>query len=263
MLAGGAAALGRSQALDAAGTVLDGNLAAAVALAVLGGLVSFASPCVLPLVPGFLGYITGLSAASAESRRERRVLVTAAVLFVIGFTAVFVAIAVTFSALGVALLTHKGALMRVGGVLVILLALWLMGVGGGWSWQPRWRPGAGLAGAPLLGAVFGLGMSACTGPVLGAIITLSTSLSGDGSAIARGTVLAVAYSLGMGLPFVAVAAGLGWATRASRWLRDHHRLIAYGGGVLLVIVGLLMVAGLWEQATTWLQSRAVGFETSL
>lgn len=247
--------------MSAGSTIASGALPLAVVVAVAGGVVSFASPCVLPLVPGFLGYVTGLSDVSLQRRRRSR-LVLGAFLFVLGFSAVFVAVFLTASALGTLLLQHQGLLMRIGGVVVVLLGLVFLGVGGQRGWQPRWRPAAGLAGAPLLGVVFGLGMSPCISPVLGSIATLSTTMSGDSGLIRRGLVLAVAYSLGMGLPFLLIAAGWTWASRASRWLRDHHRPIQVVGGVLLVVVGLLMVTGLWETVTTTIQSDLVQrFET--
>ncbi len=152
--------------------------------------------------------------------------------------------------------------MRVGGVVVIALALVFLGLGTQRTWQPSWRPAAGLAGAPLLGVVFGLGMSPCTGPTFAAILALTVPLSGGGSGVARGVVLAVAYSLGLGLPFLLIAGGYSRAGRASGWLRRHHRAIQVVGGVLLLAVGLLLVTGVWDTLTAQLQSRLVsGFET--
>lgn len=248
---------------DASSTILSGSLPIAVLLAVAGGVVSFASPCVLPLVPGFLGYVTGLSDVSLEQRQRSRLLAGAS-LFVLGFSVVFIAIAVTASAIGTALLEYRGLLMRVGGVLVIVMALLLLGFGPQRTWHPRWKPAAGLAGAPLLGVIFGLGMSPCVGPVFGAIFTLSNTLSTDGNLVIRGLVLAVAYCLGLGLPFLLIAGGYSRAGQASRWLRDHHRPIQVAGAVLLILVGLLMVTGLWESVITTVQARLVSeFRTVL
>lgn len=236
--------------------VLSGPLLLAVAVAALAGLVSFASPCVLPLVPGFLGYVGGMTPAAARgdvpSGRWR--VVVGALLFVAGFSAVFIAMSVVISSLGLALAQHQGLLLRVGGAVVVALGLvMLLQPTGGLS--VRWRPAAGLGGAPLLGVVFGLGFSACTGPALAAIQTLGTSiLPGDG-AVGRALVLAVAYCVGLGLPFVLVAAGLGWVSRGSRWLRDHYLLVQRVGGGLLVVLGLLMVLGVWAEATAWVQTR--------
>ncbi|ANS78816.1 Cytochrome c-type biogenesis protein CcdA [Serinicoccus hydrothermalis] len=251
--------------------VLTGPLLLAVGVAALAGVVSFASPCVLPLVPGFLGYLGGMAPgrpggagparAGADPARGR--LVLGAVLFVLGFTAVFLLMSVAISGLGLALVEHQRLLLRVGGAVVVALGL-VMILQPGASWQLRWRPAAGLAGAPLLGVAFGLGFTACTGPALAAIQTLGTSiLPGEGQ-LARAVVLGTAYSLGLGLPFVLVAAGLGWVSRASRWLRDRHLLIQRVGGTLLVVLGLLMVTGVWAGLTAWVQAHLVsGFETVL
>jgi cytochrome c-type biogenesis protein len=137
------------------------------------------------------------------------------------------------------------------------MALVFLGVGSNRTFAPRWKPAAGLAGAPLLGMVFGLGWAPCTGPTFGAIVALSTALSGDQQAIGRGVGLAMAYSFGLGLPFLMIAAGYASAGRASRWLQAHHRGIQVCGGVLLLAVGLLLVTGLWESVTTAIQSDLV------
>ena len=246
---------------DAGTTIASGALPLALVLALVAGFVSFASPCVLPLVPGFLGYVTGLSDVALEKRGRGRLLL-GALLFVLGFSVVFIAVSATASAVGAALFAHRLLLMRAGGVVVIALALVFLGLGTQRTWQPSWRPAAGLAGAPLLGVVFGLGMSPCTGPTFAAILALTVPLSGGGGGVARGVVLAVAYSLGLGLPFLLIAGGYSRAGRASGWLRRHHRAIQVVGGVLLLTVGLLLVTGVWDTLTAQLQSRLVsGFET--
>ena len=241
---------------DAAGAITTGALPLAVLVALAAGFVSFASPCVLPLVPGFLGYVTGLSGVSLEQRGRGR-LMLGALLFVLGFSIVFIAVAVTVSAAGTLLTEHQSVLMRGGGVVVILMALMFLGSGRLATLHPGWKPAAGLAGAPLLGMVFGLGWAPCTGPTFGAIIALSTALSGDQHLIARGIGLATAYSVGLGVPFLMIAGGYSRAGRASRWLREHYRGIQIAGGALLLVVGLLLVTGLWEIVTTSMQSRLV------
>ncbi len=244
--------------------VLSGPLLLAVAVAALAGLVSFASPCVLPLVPGFLGYVGGMAPAPGRDdvRSGRWRVVAGTLLFVAGFSAVFIAMSVVISGLGLALAEHQGLLLRVGGAVVVALGLvMLLQPAGGVS--VRWRPAAGLGGAPLLGVVFGLGFSACTGPALAAIQTLGTSiLPGDG-AVGRALVLAVAYCVGLGLPFVLVAAGMGWVSRGSRWLRDHYLTVQRVGGGLLVLLGLLMVLGVWAEAMAWVQSRLTNSFTTV
>ena len=163
-------------------TIISGALPLAVLVAVAAGLVSFASPCVLPLVPGFLGYVTGLSDVALADRRRSRMILGAA-LFVAGFSVVFIIGALAVSAAGAALAAHQSLLTRIGGAIVIVLALVFLGVGAGMGSQremrTHWRPAAGLAGAPLLGAAFAVGWSPCTGPTLGAIYSLAAPLAGD------------------------------------------------------------------------------------
>lgn len=235
--------------------VLSGPLLLAAAIAALAGLVSFASPCVLPLVPGYLGYLSGMTShASNAAATARWRPMAGAALFVVGFSAVFIAMSVVISSLGLALAQHQGLLLRLGGAVVLALGV-VMVLQPTAAVSVRWRPASGLSGAPLLGVVFGLGFSACTGPALAAIQTLGTSiLPGDG-AVGRAVVLAIAYCLGLGLPFVMVAAGMGWVSRVSRWLRNHHRILQRVGGGLLVLLGLLMVAGVWAEAMAWVQTR--------
>ncbi|MGC5582858.1 cytochrome c biogenesis CcdA family protein [Ornithinimicrobium sp. W1679] len=248
--------------------VLSGPLLGAVLVAALAGLVSFASPCVLPLVPGYLGYLGGMApgapgpvagadrAAGSVGRAGTWRPVAGAALFVLGFSVVFIAMSVVISGLGLALIEHQGLLLRIGGAVVVALGL-VMAMQPSFSWQPRWRPAAGLAGAPLLGVVFGLGFSACTGPALAAIQTLGTSIMpGTGpEMVGRAVVLAVAYCAGLGVPFLLVAAGMGRVSRGSSWLRDHHLVIQRVGGGLLVLLGLLMVTGVWAEVTAWIQAR--------
>lgn len=258
--------------------VLSGPLLLAAAVAALAGLVSFASPCVLPLVPGFLGYLGGMAPArtgapvtpstpthapGAPHTSGRWRLLLGALLFVLGFTAVFLAMSVVISGIGLALTEHQGLLLRLAGLVVIALGL-VMVLQPTAAWQVRWRPAAGLAGAPLLGIAFGLGFTACTGPALVAIQTLGTSILPGNDQVGRALVLGTAYSLGLGLPFLLMAAGLGWVSRASRWLRDHYLVVQRVGGALLVLIGLLMLTGVWAELTAWVQARLVsGFETVL
>lgn len=244
----------------------DGNLLLATGVAVLAGLVSFASPCVLPLVPGFLGFVTGATERPLEDQPRGRVVLGAA-LFVLGFTAVFLTGTLFAAAAGSFLRVHQETIVRAGGVLVVLLAFVFLGWGGTIgqrTWSPRWRPAAGLAGAPLLGVVFGLGWAPCMGPTLAMIYTLATNLAGDGHLIARGAILGLAYCLGLGVPFLLIAAGWSRAMETSAWLRRHQRGIHLFGGALLLVVGLLLVTGGWTDLVARLQAGLVSrFETLL
>jgi cytochrome c-type biogenesis protein len=248
-------------------SVATAALPLAVAVALAAGVVSFASPCVLPLVPGFLGYVTGLSDVALE-RRRRSSLVLGALLFVLGFTVVFIVLVALASAVSFVLREHLDLLTRIGGAVVIAFALVFLGVGSGFGTQRtmalRWKPAAGLAGAPLLGAAFALGWAPCTGPTLAAILALTAPLSADGGAVGRGVVLAVAYSLGLGVPFILIAAGYSRVGRASRWLRRHQQTIHVFGGTLLLVVGIFMVTGVWTTLVAFVQTQLVGgFETVL
>jgi cytochrome c-type biogenesis protein len=240
-----------------------GSLLLASAVALAAGLVSFASPCVLPLVPGFLGYVTGLSDESLE-RRSRGRLVVGALLFVLGFTVVFLIAAAALSAVGVAFREHQSALLRIGGAVVIVMGLLFLGAGKSYAAQLGWRPRAGLLGAPLLGAAFAVGWSPCWGPTLGAIQAMAAPISAEAGSIGRGLALAAVYSIGLGLPFILMAALWERAGRASAWLRRHRRPIQAFGGLMLIAVGLLMVTGLWENVITWLQTNLIAtFQVAL
>jgi cytochrome c-type biogenesis protein len=259
------------------GLVTDGPLLVAAAVAALVGLISFASPCVLPLVPGYLSYVAGLvgtgtpvaapapgggGTATAvrtdlDTRTPRARMVLGALLFVLGFTLVFVAFGALFGGLGRLLLEWSDVINRVLGVVTILLGLVFMGTAflGRIPLFQRTvrfsgRPGAGLAGAPLLGIVFGLGWTPCLGPTLAAV----NSLAYTEATAARGALLGVAYCLGLGIPFVLVALGARWAMGATSFLRRHARTVTRVGGAVLVVVGLLLVTGAWTELMGWLRS---------
>jgi cytochrome c-type biogenesis protein len=241
-------------------TVFDGSLLLAVPIAVAAGLVSFASPCVLPLVPGYLGYVTGLTGVDLERRRRSR-MVAGMALFVAGFSVVFIAMGVLAGALGGLLLTHQRLLGRVLGAVTIALGLVYLGALPLLAGERRLdvRPAAGLAAAPLLGATFGLSWTACTGPTLGVILNLGLA----GANPTRGGLLAVAYCIGLGLPFLAAGLAYRRAMGAFDVVRRHRVLVTRLGGALLVAVGVLLVTGVWDALMQSLKGSISGFETVL
>ncbi|WP_433276254.1 cytochrome c biogenesis CcdA family protein [Pseudonocardia xinjiangensis] len=246
---------------------VSGPLLLAVAVAVLAGAVSFASPCVVPLVPGYLAYLAGLVGADAPPAtlaevRQRQAgrwrVAGAAALFVAGFTVVFGVILVGVVWLSDALVDNQALLQRVGGVVMIVMGLAFVGLIPVLQNERRvhWVPRAGVWGAPLLGAVFGLGWVPCIGPTLAGVVAVA---AGTGGGSLRGVVLTLAYCAGLGLPFVLIALGASRAVRALGWLRRHTRVIQVAGGALMVAVGLLLVSGLWGGLLAELQTSVAGF----
>ncbi|MCB8957888.1 MAG: cytochrome c biogenesis protein CcdA [Nocardioides sp.] len=236
----------------------SGSLVLAVPVALVAGLVSFFSPCVIPLLPGYLSYATGLSGADlangvAGTRRGR--MFAGSVLFVLGFTVVFVILGTASGALGAWLVTWSRQLAVVLGVVMIALGLAFAG------WLPllnrEWRvhtvPAVGLAAAPVLGFLFGLGWTPCIGPTLAAISTLALQ---EGTA-ARGAFLSAVYALGLGLPFIAAGLAYEKALSAIGWIRRHQVWVMRAGGLMLVGVGILLITGWWAEAVNWVQVRLV------
>lgn len=238
--------------------VLGGPMLLALPAALLAGLVSFASPCVIPLVPGYLGYVTGLTGVDLERQRRGR-MVAGMALFVAGFTLVFVVLGVAVGALGSAVREWEDLITRVLGVFVIALGVVFLGRIPGLDFTARLsgRPAAGLWGAPLLGIVFGLSWTPCIGPTLAAVLALSL----DGGNALRGGVLAVAYCVGLGLPFVVVALAIRASAGALDFLRRHRIAIQRIGGGLLIFIGFALVSGLWGTWIRGLQGLVGGFET--
>jgi len=250
-------------------TAAAGPLLLALGVCVLAGLVSFASPCVVPLVPGYLSYLAAVVgvddsdiAADATARQlalktQRLRVAGSALLFVAGFTAVFVLGTVAVLGMTTTLITNQLLLQRVGGVLTIIMGLVFIGFIPALQRQARFTPLrlAGVAGAPLLGAVFALGWTPCLGPTLTGVIAVASAT--DGANVARGVALVIAYCLGLGIPFILLALGSGWAVHGFGWLRRHTRAIQIFGGLLLIAVGTALVTGAWNEFVSWLRDAFV------
>jgi cytochrome c-type biogenesis protein len=251
-------------------TAAAGPLLVALGISVLAGLVSFASPCVVPLVPGYLSYLAavvgledepGLGTPSADRgvaiRTARLRVAGAAALFVAGFTVVFVLGTVAVLGLTTTLLVNQLLLQRIGGVVTMLMGLVFVGFIPALQREARFTPRrlSTIAGAPLLGAVFALGWTPCLGPTLTGVIAVASAT--EGANVVRGVVLVIAYCLGLGIPFVLLAFGSARAVQGLGWLRRHTRGIQIFGGVLLILVGAALVTGLWADFISWVRDAFV------
>jgi cytochrome c-type biogenesis protein len=277
-------------------TVTDGPLLLALPVAAAAGLVSFLSPCVLPLVPGYLSYVTGLTGAEIGDDRPRGAAAPAAtpapttrdlpggatvtavdapapvrvrrgrvlagsLLFVAGFSAVFITSGAFFGYLGAELFEYRAVLERLLGALVIVLGLGFLGLLPTLQRSVRFSrlPSPGLAGAPLLGVLFGVGWTPCLGPTLAAVQTLAYTQASAG----RGAILTAAYCAGLGVPFVLTGLAFRRALGAFAVVRRHYAVVMRVGGALLIVVGLLLLSGLWETAMTEVRHWVSGFETAV
>ncbi|MFD7922929.1 cytochrome c biogenesis CcdA family protein [Streptomyces sp. NPDC059740] len=242
-------------------TVLSGALLVALPVALAGGLVSFFSPCVLPLVPGYMSYVTGVTGTDlAEARRGR--MFAGAALFVLGFTAVFVSSGALFGYFGYTLRSYEGVISKVLGALMIVLGLAFAGVLRGVGQRElrfHKKPAMGLAGAPVLGVLFGVGWTPCLGPTLTAVNSLSFNQASAG----RGALLTVAYCLGLGLPFIFVALAFRKALGAFGWVKRHYLWVMRLGGGMMVVLGLLLLTGVWDSMVSTIQSWSSSFTVGI
>jgi cytochrome c-type biogenesis protein len=227
--------------------ILSGSMLAAIPIALLAGIITFVSPCVLPLVPGYLGFVS----ANVKSR-----VVLGTALFVLGFSAVFVTLGVLAGSAGLIFFIREPLIQLVLGLLVSLFGLAMLGQVGFLQRTIKLpTPKIGLAGAPLLGVVFAFGWTPCIGPTLSAVLVLASD-TGDP---VRGAILASVYSLGIGIPFLLIATGFGFAAKTMNFVKRHIRAINVFGGVTLILLGLLIASGLWLQFTNWLGVVTSGF----
>ncbi|MEU7022091.1 cytochrome c biogenesis protein CcdA [Streptomyces sp. NPDC048717] len=247
--------------MDPNQTVLNGALLLALPVAVLGGLISFFSPCVLPLVPGYLSYVTGVTGTDLGDARRGR-MTTGAALFVLGFSAVFVSGGALFGFFGWTLQKYSGILSNILGVLMILMGVFFMGLMP-WLTQREFRfhkrPSTGLVGAPVLGALFGIGWTPCIGPTLGAVQLLSAQQASAG----RGALLTFAYCLGLGIPFILTAVAFRKALGAFTWVKKHYAWVMRIGGGMMIVTGVLLLTGAWDSMVSTMQSWSTGFTVGI
>jgi cytochrome c-type biogenesis protein len=241
--------------------VFSGDLLVALPIAFLAGLLAFLSPCIIPLVPGYIAYVSGFAITAEPTPADRRRVLLGVLGFVMGMGVVFISLSVMFGTLGLLLIPYLDIVLRVSGVLLILLGI--IFAGGIPALQrdflPQWKTRAGVWGSPFLGIVFAIGWVPCVGPTLAAVQTLAWTSQDP----ARAALLGVAYWLGLALPFVVVALLLGRILPALAWVRRHIKTINVAGGALLVLIGVLMVLGIWREFLSWAGVFLSGFTSTL
>ena len=249
--------------MSVAETVTQGSLLLAIPLALLAGFVSFASPCVLPLVPGYVGVVTGVTGAELEEHttpKQSKILAGVG-LFILGFSLVFISYGALLGYAGEVLLQYQEPIQRVLGVIIIVLGVGFMGAFPWLQREVRWHvsPNLGMWTAPVLGVLFGLGWTPCIGPTLAAVQALVFS---EGSAL-RGALLSVAYCIGLGVPFLIIALAFRRMAGTVTWLRQHSVWVLRFGGLTLIAIGLLLVTGLWNEISIWMRIWASEFQVGL
>jgi cytochrome c-type biogenesis protein len=241
--------------------VFSGDLLVALPIAFLAGLLAFLSPCIIPLVPGYIAYVSGFAISAEPTPADRQRVLLGVLGFVAGMGTVFISVSVLFGTLGLLLVPYLDLVLRVSGVVLILLGV--VFAGGIPALQrdilPKWKTRAGVWGSPFLGIVFAIGWVPCVGPTLAAVQTLALSSHEP----ARAAVLGTSYWLGLALPFVVVALLLGRILPALAWVRRHIKAINLAGGTLLVIIGVLMVLGIWRELLSWAGVFLSGFTSTL
>ncbi len=241
-------------------TAASGSLLLAAPIAILAGLVSFFSPCMMPLLPGYVSYVSGLSAADLADAKRGRMLV-GTTLFVLGFSVVFISYGTLFGAIGFQLLAYQRTINIVLGIVTIAVGLVFMGYipFAQRDFRIHAVPKVGIGAAPVLGVLFGVGWTPCLGPTLAVVLSMSMSEANAG----RGSLLTLFYCLGLGLPFIIAALAYRRMMGATAWMRRRQVAISRIGGGLMIVVGILLLSGAWQVFVTQLQLWGAGYTIAI